>query len=274
MRTTQVATPTAPMSMTTSPIASTGSRCPTTITVAPAAARSAMARSTRSFGRPVEVRGGLVEQQHRRRRAEHPGQSETLALTERQADAAAADHGVQTVGKFGQNIVETRRAAGGRRRRAAARTARGCRARCRGSSTGRCASHATLDHHCCRSSSATSIPLMRRGAGGEAEDRPAAAWSCRCRWDPSGPSPGRVPRRRPSMSHGQRARAPPAVPAGAEVCRIDEPKSGLHGRLSVLRGVERRADAAQRPEHLRREQQRGEAGGQRHLAVHQAHARR
>ena len=90
-----------------------GLRCPTNTTVSPARARATMASQHFGLGVGIEVRGGFVEQQHRRGGAQRAGQPEPLPLTERQAGAVAAEHGVQTVRQSSQYLVESDSGTGG-----------------------------------------------------------------------------------------------------------------------------------------------------------------
>ncbi len=99
------------MSTTTSPSASTGSRWPTTITVAPAAARRAIACSALFSVTSSRCAVGSSKQQDPRRGAEHACESEPLPLAQRQTHSALPDPGVQPVGQPGQHLVETRRPA-------------------------------------------------------------------------------------------------------------------------------------------------------------------
>ena len=156
---------------TRSPIASTGSRWPTTTHGRPGPrARRRWRCSTRASSARVQVRRRLVEQQHRRRRAERPGQAEPLPLAERQADAAAADHGVQPVGQRGQHLVETRGAAGavevGERTEQLEVVAHAA-----GHQHGTLGQPRHLAHQAGRSRSATSMPATGRRPRLQSEDR-------------------------------------------------------------------------------------------------------
>ena len=140
-------------------------------------------RSTRSFGRRVEVRGGLVEQQHRRRRAEHPGESESLALTR-----ATGRH------RRGRSRCAARRAS-------SASTSSKPAARQAAVEVGQrpeqleVVAHGAGDQdRSLRQPRHLGPPLLQiqfghvdpvdatRPAGGRGRGSPAAAWSCRCRW--------------------------------------------------------------------------------------------
>ena len=66
-----------------------------------------------SFGRGIQVSGGLVEQQYRRRRPERTGQAEALPLTQRQPDSTASDDGPHTVGQLCQDFIKPCCRAGG-----------------------------------------------------------------------------------------------------------------------------------------------------------------
>ena len=50
------------------------------------------------FGQRVEVGRRLVEKQHGSGRSEHPGQPQSLSLTERETDASASQHRRQPIG--------------------------------------------------------------------------------------------------------------------------------------------------------------------------------
>ena len=81
--------------------------------------------------------------------------------------------------------------------------------------------------------------------------------------------PGRTSVPSTSMSMGA---VTVLVPPSDGLDGVEQPECVVGGGLSVLRGVELHPDPAQRPEHLGGQQQRGQPGGQRHLAEHQPQA--
>ena len=96
------------------------------------------------LGVGVQVRGGLVEQQHRGARSERSGQAQPLPLAQRQPDAAAPEHGVHPVRQLGQHVIESCCRASAFNISPDRRAGAGCRGRYRGPARGVAAARTTV----------------------------------------------------------------------------------------------------------------------------------
>ena len=170
------------------------------------------------LGVGVQVCGGLVEQQHRRRRSERAGQAQPLPLSQRQSDAAAARARcpARPAGRPAPHRIRMQR-----RRfqdRSARRTGSGCRRRCPGPAPGVAAARTAVATTPSWSSSATSTPAdgdparRRQGEPGDHLQRGGLARAV---------SAGQ--HRHPTRfdHRGQIARRRPSRPAHAEVFEAD-----------------------------------------------------
>ena len=201
----------------------------------------------------VEVRRGLVEQQHRRRRAEHPGQAEPLPLAQRQARPRRGRS--PCPGRPAARPAPRRNPLHGRRcrGRAADRTDRGCRG-----------TRARHQHRTLRQARppdpTTPVGRGRRrrrrrpdtaATGRQAEDGVQQRGLARRRWVRSARSPDPVRCRRPARRCAivaPAARRRCAFPAGrvGSVRRAGRMPCRRRSFRPVRRGTPRRRGAAAR----------------------------
>ena len=179
-----------------------------------------MLRQQMRLGRGVQGAGRLVENEHARVADDGPGHGDQLALAQRQAGAALAEHGLVALGQAADELVGADEAGGGDDRAPASGRRRPCRCSRR---------------RCRRTAAPPAAP--RRSAAGS---RPATAGEVL----PVEQHPARLGRLEPEQQPDQRALARARRPGDAQHRAGRRPRSDTASSAGALRaGIAERRPA-------------------------------